>query len=491
MSKPVEKMNPPENGAVVRMYCTGLGDCFLLGFRGDDGETSYILIDCGVLKGTPDAEFWMPKILEHVRDEIGERGLELLVVTHAHWDHLSGFRQGQEIFEHAGFKVKQVWLPWTENPADPAALRMAEERNLALQAAVTATNRLRERLQLESSDLGEPSQLRTTVEHLDALLGFTSTEDLLEIVRRKVAAPKYVRPSLAPLSLDNVSGLRIYALGPPTDPKYLGKDDPSKAAAPGEVYLRCLPLNEEAALHAALHPMEKEASHEERELYELTFPFESWQRYPRETAGDDPEHGEFFRARYPETPGRDLDWRLIDIDWLEAATLLALNLDDHVNNTSLVLAFELGEGGPVLLFPGDAQVGNWLSWHELPSVEGGATAESLLNRTVLYKVGHHGSHNATLKDKGLEMMTSTSRLVALIPVDEEQARKPKGRNRNGWTMPHARLLSQLEKRTEGRILRADRDPEVEAPGWSGMKEKPVVCKAGEKTLFIQYTVTGE
>jgi hypothetical protein len=30
-----------------------------------------------------------------------------------------------------------------------------------------------------------------------------------------------------------------------------------------------------------------------------------------------------------------------------------------------VLAFELASEGEVLLFPGDAQVGNWLSWETL------------------------------------------------------------------------------------------------------------------------------
>jgi beta-lactamase superfamily II metal-dependent hydrolase len=505
MSEPALRMKPPEKGAIVRMYCTGLGDCFLLGFRGDDGGTSYILIDCGVLKGTRGADSWMRTILQHIRGEVGERGLDLLVVTHAHWDHLSGFDQGREIFEDRGFQVKQVWLPWTENREDPVALRMAEERSLALRAAVAAAGELRARLNLESPGTDRLSALRSTVEGLEALLGFTSTEDLLDIVRGKVNAPKYVRPGLKPLSLGNLSGLRIYPLGPPTDPKRLGKGDPSKAPGQSEVYLAGLPLNEDAALHAAACPLGPEATFEERECYELTFPFDRWQRrYSREEAAADPEHGEFFRTRYLEpSKERAPDWRQVDMDWLEVASQLALNLDAHVNNTSLVLAFELGEGGPVLLFPGDAQVGNWLSWHELESA-GAVTAESLLNRTVLYKVSHHGSHNATLKEKGLKMMTSTSKLVAMIPVDQDEAKSPKGGNGNGWAMPHDKLLSELEVRTEGRILRADRDPEKpETPGWSErwdrFREKIVVHKTPfeidgtveERTLFIQYTVTGE
>ena len=132
-----------------------------------------------------------------------------------------------------------------------------------------------------------------------------------------------------------------------------------------------------------------------------------------------------------------------------------LNLDDHINNTSLVLAFELGQGedASVLLFPGDAQVGNWLSWDAVDPE--GKFVEDLLRRTVLYKVGHHASHNATLKAKGLLRMTRTDRLVAMIPIDEIEAHKPKGKNPQGWDMPYGNLLKELESRTEGRIMRSD------------------------------------
>ena len=58
----------------------------------------------------------------------------------------------------------------------------------------------------------------------------------------------------------------------------------------------------------------------------------------------------------------DQSWRRIDADWLGIAADLAMQLDRGVNNTSLVLAFEFIDSGRVVLFPGDAQVGNWLSW---------------------------------------------------------------------------------------------------------------------------------
>jgi beta-lactamase superfamily II metal-dependent hydrolase len=480
MNEPAGKMQPPEKGVVVRMYCTGLGDCFLLGFPGSGGETSYVLIDCGVWKGTRGAEAWMRTILEHVRDEVGDRGLELLVATHAHWDHLSGFSQAQDVFKD--LKVKRVWLPWTEDPKDRAALRMVEERRLALRATVAAACRLREKLGPEDQ----------TVANLEAVLGFAgglgagpSTDDLMKIVREKTVNPTYVRPGLKPLTLNSLLDVRIYALGPPTDPKRLGKDSPSTAPGQSEVYLSARSMNEDAALLAACDPVIA-LTPEEEERREMAFPFENWQRYSPGQDAADPELDKFFETRYLE-PSKQ--WRQIDTDWLEVASQWALNLDDHVNNTSLVLAFELGEGGPVLLFPGDAQVGNWLSWHELESV-GGVTAESLLNRTVLYKVGHHGSHNATLKDKGLKMMTSPS-LVAMIPVDEKEACKPKGRNAKGWAMPYDKLLDDLKVRTQGRILRADQDCEPSEKTFPYKISFEIDGAVEERILFIQHTVTGE
>jgi hypothetical protein len=126
------------------------------------------------------------------------------------------------------------------------------------------------------------------------------------------------------------------------------------------------------------------------------------------------------------------------------------------NNTSLVLAFELTDSKEVLLFVGDAQIGNWQSWTNVKFSDPDVNAAELLSRTVFYKVGHHGSHNATLKQGGLEAMTS-SKLVAAIPVDQEFAHRPKGGSPKGWDMPAGPLLSSLLEKTAGRVLRGDSD----------------------------------
>ena len=48
-------------------------------------------------------------------------------------------------------------------------------------------------------------------------------------------------------------------------------------------------------------------------------------------------------------------------------------------------------GGEKLLFPGDAQIENWQYALSKPEVR------ALLKETTVYKVGHHGSRNATPK----------------------------------------------------------------------------------------------
>ena len=59
------------------------------------------------------------------------------------------------------------------------------------------------------------------------------------------------------------------------------------------------------------------------------------------------------------------------------------------------------------------------------------------------------SHNATLKDKGLEQMENLR--VAMIPVDEKMAKKKR------WNhMPLPELVKELTRKTNGAVVRADK-----------------------------------
>src|SRR5207244_3942308 len=64
-------------------------------------------------------------------------------------------------------------------------------------------------------------------------------------------------------------------------------------------------------------------------------------------------------------------------------------LDSAMNNTSVILLFEIGK--KKLLFPGDAQIENWSFALSKPE------CKKLLAEVDVYKVGHHGSLNATPK----------------------------------------------------------------------------------------------
>jgi hypothetical protein len=65
------------------------------------------------------------------------------------------------------------------------------------------------------------------------------------------------------------------------------------------------------------------------------------------------------------------------------------NLDQQMNNTSVILLMQIGS--KKLLFPGDAQIENW------QFALGQKKYIDLLKSVNLYKVGHHGSLNATPK----------------------------------------------------------------------------------------------
>jgi len=143
-------------------------------------------------------------------------------------------------------------------------------------------------------------------------------------------------------------------------------------------------------------------------------------------------------------------------------------------------------------------VGNWLSWHKLrwtigTRVKETVTAEDLLNRTSVIKVGHHGSRNATLREKGLEMMDD-SELVALIPVDQKWANE-----KMRWEHPAEKLLERIEEKTRNRLLRTDRIPitsqTMKKPATLSKNEwqsflRSVKCDRSSDKLWVQYTVKG-
>jgi glyoxylase-like metal-dependent hydrolase (beta-lactamase superfamily II) len=436
-------LTAPASGATVRMYRHGFGDCFLLALpSGAAGEAAYVLFDCGLFfnykpvdgSGPGQAER-LRRVALDVEEATGGR-VDALVLTHEHFDHLAGFHWATSFEVLRRLEYRELWLAWTEDPDDELAQGLRAEVGLG----IDAVRRLAARF-----GLGADSSV-------GALLGFSeSTAAALARARELVPAARtrFLSPGdlLRPFGSD---GARVYALGPPRHRPLLRSN-----FRESEVYLR--QRGSELALLAALE------AHAEGRADDRT-PFGRDVGLDERAAREHP----FFAESYGFEARHEAAWRRIDPRWLESLEALALQYDDYVNNTSLVLAIELPRSRRVLLFPGDAQVGNWLSWAEPPSeddeedeeaapavefVDGDATVtgRELIERTVFYKVGHHGSHNATLRDKGLERMRAED-LVAFVPTDETWAWVKQGK---GWKMPYLPIYRALLERTRGRVVQAD------------------------------------
>ena len=524
-------MTPPAQGVKVRMYRTGLGDCFLLAFPRQtqsavprDG-VFFVLIDCGVYFGTAGGADRIRTIARDIQQATDNR-LDLLVITHEHWDHVSGFHpnQAQSIF--ANITLDKLWMAWTENLKLPLARDLHEGRKTARLALLQSLTRMRALRVDAQGNLTEGAKM------VEQLLGFfgapvvapaagaqglgaaafgakksVQTEEAMEWLRDVYGGEKktaFLHPCDGPLTFDGVPDARVYVLGPPEDPDLIRRADPLG----DEVYHKGLAAAMQAAFFAAFGVVpdrlgavaDSDAIEEAREM---SLPFDEFLQVGRKEA----RRLRFFRDHYFNAGA----WRQIDGDWLEAAGEFALQLDNATNNTSLAFAVEIGPPGQgkVLLFPGDAQVGNWLSWFgkvKLGEVEAGremawkvgdrkVTAEDLLRRTVLYKVGHHGSHNATLREKGLELMgqpDGSGEFLALLPVDEHVAREKAGYGE----MPLRSLMKELAIRTRGRVARCDdgAQPKDSLSTLAPIPGAPALLRARDfmdvsNDLYFEHTVT--
>ncbi|MEO8440668.1 MAG: hypothetical protein ABI540_10670 [Spartobacteria bacterium] len=438
------------------MYRSGLGDCFLVTFD-PGGKEVHMLIDCGSL-GAKTTGVKLADVVADIRRTTNDH-LHLLIATHEHQDHVCGFRSCRKEFEQ--IQVDRVWMAWTENPKDPDAreiVKYKDDLGAALAAAALALTRC-------SND--ESAQLGAAIQSIlgfsgDPLAlgaaGFAKTVDeAMTFVRTGFGQEAlYKKPGGAALEEDWLPGFRFYVLGPPTS----------------RLSLRDMGEHESAELYHISDGMRiaasgAAASADERES-EMSF--DAYRRLPGDHSLARPASENYLNP--PD------DWRRIDHEWLRAAADLALQLDSMTNNTSLALAIERKSDGKVLLFPADAQQGNWLSWHAPDmkwTVQEGSTvkektADQLLAETVFYKVGHHSSHNATAKAKGLELMRREDELIAFIPVDRAVAL---GRNpKDSWQMPARALYRRLLEKCQGRVVRSDL-------GWAD-NAKNAADKATEK-----------
>ena len=470
-------MTAPKSGVTVRMYRQGHGDCFLLAFAGSKKRPVYVLIDCGYKPGSNGDDYGLKDIGAVVDDiKASTNGhLDLVIITHEHQDHVNGFwKQNDPYFKD--FKVDAAWFAWTENPEDDLANQLRERYGDQLLGLVAARNRL--------AAAGDANAAQRLDEFLSLELGIDNPAGFAAAAAGKKKDPEksinkqgmklikdkagkknteYVYPHKKIMTVPGVDGMRVFALGPPYNAKILADTDPKGSEAfPGQGFRARSSFF--AAAEAADDPNSQRSVQ----------PFARRFAVPIEQAFTHPQHGEFFRSRYgndapqPNAPlvgdeaGANEPWRRIDNDWLYSAEDFALYLNEGINNTSLVLAFELPKSKKVLLFVGDAQRGNWTSWTKgwKGSDEKGVVRD-LMSRTVLYKVGHHGSHNATLNGTAEDEYPNLawmghgkygSEFVAMITAVNKWALgvKPKP-----WRHPLPSIKTALHAKCHGRVFQTD------------------------------------
>ena len=117
----------------------------------------------------------------------------------------------------------------------------------------------------------------------------------------------------------------------------------------------------------------------------------------------------------------------------------------QMNNTSVILLFEVGD--KKLLFPGDAQIENWS--YALQQAEKKPALDKKLEAVNLYKVGHHGSLNATPKSlwKLFEHKGGDHDHDRLQTVVSTMAGKH-GSARSGTEVPRSKLVDELKKQSD-------------------------------------------
>lgn len=458
-----------------------LGDCFLLQFE-DNGKKSNILIDCGAFNYGKGVKTKINEVVDDITLAIGNAKLDVIVGTHQHQDHLSGFVQAADKFED--LSKDEVWLSWLDDPADPLAKAIRKDK-LKLQSnlaksfmKLSASNgkstlkagnekkvmtNIRNVLQFEM-DLPRVSRFNTSEEPK------TPQEAIENLKRWGKDKVRYLSPGKS-FSLPGIASgkVKVHVLGPPREKSALKDMNPKT----GDSYDKHLTENAMLArqIFAAVN---KNLSSKSNGFYTdaENFPFDSTGIVMSKDELLKSEVGKAYRSNSEK-------WRRIENEWLGEFEHLALYLNTYTNNSSLALAFELVEAHKVLLFPADAQMGNWKSWDKVKWEDKNVNTDRILASTVVYKVGHHCSHNATYVNS-LEKMNHPE-LVAMIPVDQKNAKAQE------WKMPAKKLLKRLMEKTEGRVIRMDKPP---AKNNNAFDTLPKGNKIKVTPLYIEYTLGG-
>jgi hypothetical protein len=340
----------------IKTYNVGFGDCFLLTFK-YASRSRHILIDFGSQRRPVNPKpNHMVKVAQQIAKDCNNK-LDVIVATHRHQDHISGFATNKKKNAPgdiiARLKPEIVVQPWTEHPRAPRDAKVAPTRALR-QAHVRKLNKLHAVAETIPAQLkglrGIDRATRARLEFLgqNNIKNRSAVTNLLKMARPHKG--RYVHCGSASGFGRLLPGVKIHVLGPPT-------------------------LVQTETIKDQVHD----------------HPEEFWHLQSAAASADDKPGSPLF----PDAPtGRSpasARWFTARLNQIRAEELLQIVriLDDAMNNTSVILLFECGTKS--FLFSGDAQ---WENWAYALSNE---KYRKLLRKVDLYKVGHHGSLNATPK----------------------------------------------------------------------------------------------
>ncbi len=380
---------------LIRLFDVGLGDCIYCRIpkAHDSGRDFHILVDCGTLSSTD----LLADAIDHLKSLLpkidGKFRVDLLVVSHEHKDHMTAF--GMDLWDELSFGA--IWMSAAMDLNHPEAKR-AKKLHAFAAGAMAEALRLNLALGPELMELASAMALNA-----GAMTNLRET-----LPKKSKIKPTYVhaKSSKEDLALP-LKGASISVLGPERDIDfyYLGKEGDPKLRRLMGLIDTGLPEVSEAVPETVAMPTNLDPA----------------------------------------------DFRQLRSRMLSTALAFA-DLDGKVcNNTSVVLLIEWK--GKRLLFVGDAEwdggykegKGN-CAWNVMWNLR----KKQINGPLAFYKIGHHGSVNATpwgLTDaakKGEPLAI----LNAILPVAAKAGAKAIVSTRRGnyKTIPRSDLLAEIGKR---------------------------------------------
>ena len=479
------------------MYRVGFGDFFLVTVPTSRGD-QFILIDCGVFKGTSGTGD-IGSIVAAVDDmyKTTKGKLALVIMTHRHADHIAGFSKA----DFSKFSASMVWMPyWEKFNADKGKKSSAKSfaanggQDLAEQEDENEAFNLQLDIHSLAANLAMQFGSRTDPDAKEALAQLgnaTGIDDFnaaangkkrtgggnaaaLDVLKNHLGdrgkKVRYYAAGDEPELPDELKGLTATILGPP--PKkakaFLALTDLKKGVGQ---YLDSMTDGDEGRKPIEPFPQEWTA------ILERDYK-------PKDLHDREIRYDEAVKAVESSQP-----------DMLAAA---ASKIETFLNNQSLVVLFEFG--GKKLLFAGDAQAGNWEYWLfkmsepiKDPTKAGDIVEESkeLLQTIDFYKVGHHGSTNSTpiqMVETATDRPAGSKGFVSMCSTEDEVYGNPA----KSTEVPRTLLMDALAKGSC--LVRSDaipislKDPKLSVAARKGVKlPKPKAGKITKTNLYLEYS----